>query len=363
MLVNGLLNYVTLALWGLIALYVMVSLFNNVPRLGLRRAIQRLFSRVFFIVLLAVTAIWAVTQSIVFIEPQEAAIVISLLSPEGYQDRPLHSGLHWIAPLLESVYRYPIAWQTYTMSAKPSEGQSFGNDAIVARTQDGQEVLIDCSIIYRIDVEQVIRVHIDWQERYVSDFIRPVIRSTVRNLASQYTVDEINSSKRTSLENDLNNLLSNALRDKGFVMDSFLLRNVSFTPEYAAAVERKQVAQQDVIQNQYQATQIVVIALAQSDAVRKKAAADADALQLLSDVLAKNPLLLTYRYIEKLAPNISVMLVPNNAPFILPFPTTQAMQTAPSPATGNTNTSLFATTTPYPAATAIPLAHPAVVNP
>jgi regulator of protease activity HflC (stomatin/prohibitin superfamily) len=262
-----------------------------------------------------------VARSLVFIEPQEAAIVISLIARDGYQDRPLRSGLHWIAPVVEDVRRYPIAWQTYTMSSNPTEGQNIGNDTVIARTQDGQQVMIDCSLIYRIDPEQVIRIHIDWQERYVEDFIRPIIRSTVRNLASQYTADEINSSRRNSLEADLNRLMQEALEDKGFVMDVFLLRNVSFTPEYAEAVERKQVAQQDVFQSQYQATQTVILANADAQAVRERAQADADALDLIADALNENPALLTYRYIERLAPNISVMLVPNDAPFILPLPT------------------------------------------
>lgn len=320
MLVTGFLHYLTLLLWAAVSVYVIVGLIDGVPKLGLFKAIRRLFSRVFFLMTLVIIAISVMAQSLVFIEPQEAAIVISLLSPDGYNDRPLRSGLHVIAPVVESVYRYPISWQTYTMSSHPSEGQNVGNDSVVARTQDGQEVLIDCSIIYRVDVEQVIRVHIDWQDRYVADFIRPMVRSTVRNLASQYTVDEINSSNRTNLETDLNNLLREALEDKGFVMDVFLLRNVSFTPEYASAVERKQVAQQDVIESQYKATQIVVRADADADAILIKAQAEADAFALLANILKDSPSLLTYRYIEKLAPNISVMLVPSDAPFILPLP-------------------------------------------
>ena len=36
--------------------------------------------------------------------------------------------------------------------------------------------------------------------------------------------------------------------------------------------------------------------------------------------MAANPQLLNYRYIEKLAPGIQVMLVPNDNPYILPLP-------------------------------------------
>lgn len=334
MLIENLLNMITLVLWVAIGVYAAIVLAHNVPRVGLPKALRRLFSRSFIPIILLVIAVSIVSRSLVFVEPQESAVVISLAAPEGYQDRPLRSGLHWIIPFIESVYRYPIAWQTYTMSSNPGEGQNVGNDSIIARTQDGQEVMIDCSIIYRIDADQVIRVHIDWQARYLDDFIRPIVRNMVRNLASQYTADEINSSRRISLEQDLNNLLQQELADKGFIMDAFLLRNVSFSPEYAAAIEEKQVAQQAVIQSEYQATQVIVIANADAEAIRRRAEANADALELVAAVLEGNPDLLTYNYIDKLSPNISVMLVPNNAPFILPLPTmlpTEAPLYTPTP--------------------------------
>jgi len=38
---------------------------------------------------------------------------------------------------------------------------------------------------------------------------------------------------------------------------------------------------------------------------------------LVSEALKKNPDLLTYRYIEKLAPNVQVMMLPSGAPFII----------------------------------------------
>lgn len=331
MLIANLLDTITLLLWIGVALYIVIVLVQSVPRVGLPKAIRRLFSRAFIPIILLVIGVTVFSRSLVFIEPQESAVVISLIAPEGYQDQPLRSGLHWIAPLVETVYRYPISWQTYTMSSNPSEGQNIGNDSIIARTQDGQEVMIDSSIIYRLDADQVIRIHIDWQNRYLEDFIRPTVRNMVRNLASQYTADEINSSRRINLETDLNELLQDELANKGFIMDAFLLRNVSFSPEYASAIEAKQVAQQAVIESQYQATQTVVIADAEAEAIRRLAEANADALAVIANELEGNPDLLVYRYIDRLAPNISVMLVPNDAPFLLPLPNPAVATSTPSP--------------------------------
>jgi hypothetical protein len=60
-------------------------------------------------------------------------------------------------------------------------------------------------------------------------------------------------------------------------------------------------------------------------------------LDLIAKALQNNPDLLTYTYINKLAPGIQVMLVPNNAPYLLPLPTMgppaqSATQVSPTPA-------------------------------
>ena len=47
---------------------------------------------------------------------------------------------------------------------------------------------------------------------------------------------------------------------------------------------------------------------------------EAEALRLIAEALSRNPELLTYRYIEKLAPSIRTMLVPADMPYVLPIP-------------------------------------------
>ena len=68
----------------------------------------------------------------------------------------------------------------------------------------------------------------------------------------------------------------------GLTLVDFVLRNITFSPEYASSVEQKQIAEQEAITN--------------------------------------NPELLTYQYITKLSPNISVMLLPNKSPFVFQIP-------------------------------------------
>lgn len=341
-MLDNLLNLLAIAAWVFFGLLLVVVALRGFQIGGMREAVRAAVTwRVFLAFLLALVLSFA-SVSLVFVEPQEVGVVVSLLSRNGYREQPLRSGLHWIVPLAERVVLYPISWQTYTMSTEPLEGKKIGNDAIAARTSDGQAVFIDSTVIYRIDSNQVIRVNIDWQNRYVDDFIRPLLRGVIRTEVSQFTADEVNSSKRKNLESNLEEAIRQALNDKGFILDRFLLRNIAFSPQYASAIEQKQVAEQEQTMREYQAEQMRKLAEGERDKMRieaqgkadaallegeaaakvivLKAQSDAEALRLINEQLKKNPNLIAYRYVDKLSPGIKVMLVPSNNPFLLTLP-------------------------------------------
>lgn len=298
---------------------------------GVKEAVRALTTWRVLIAFFVALALTLVSSGLIFIEPQRVGVVISLLNPNGYREQPIRSGLHWITPLAENVIQYPIFWQTYTMSSEPLEGDKVGDDSIAARTSDGQAVYLDSSVIFRIDPSQVNRIHIDFQDRYIEDYIRPILRGLIRTEVSQFTADEVNSSKRKDLEANLDDQLRAALDDKGFVLDRFLLRNIAFSTQYASAIEQKQVAEQERIMREYEAEQMRKLAEGTRDKTKIEAQgkaesilliaqAEADALQLLSKEIKENPNLLIYRYIDKLGPAIKALLLPSDNPLILPLP-------------------------------------------
>ncbi len=291
----------------------------------------------------------AVSAGLVFIRPEERGVVISAIHPNGFRPEPLEPGLHWIVPFAETVERYPISKQTYTMSIAAAEGQVQGDDSVAARTRDGQQVFIDSSVIYAIDPDKVIDVHIAWQHRYANDLVRPLARGIIRDEAAQFGVEEIVSEKRFELIENIRARLEQRLADNGLVLVEFVLRNITFTPEYAASVEQKQIAEQQALQAAFvveqkkqEAEQRRQIAQGEADAAviaaegRAKARlieaeAEAQALEMIAAALRNNPEVLTFEYIQKLAPSIQVMLVPTDNPFLLPLPTLEAPAPTPAP--------------------------------
>lgn len=288
---------------------------------------------------IAAVIVTTVSAGLVYIRPEERGVVLSALAPNGYREEPLQPGLKWIIPYFESVVRYPISRQTYTMSIAPLEGEIEGDDSIAARTSDGQELLLDASVMYAIDPAEVVNLHIEWQDRYTDGVIRPVTRGVIRDAVSQFGVAEVVSTKRFEMVKMMEEALSQKLTENGLILVDFVLRNISFSPEYAASVEQKQIAEQlaqqaafVVQQRRQEAEQARQVAQGQSDAavIRAEgsakarlieAEAEARALQLLADAVRDNPDLITYQYIAKLAPNIQAMLLPSNSPFLFPLPT------------------------------------------
>lgn len=341
-MLDNLLNVLTIIAWSLFGVFLVVYILRAFQHGGIQEAINALFTGRVIIPLFLALSLTLLSASLVFIEPQKVGVVISLMNRDGYREQPMRSGLHWIVPLAERVIEYPIYWQTYTMSTEPFEGSKTGNDTIAARSSDGQAVFLDSSIIFRVDPNEAIRVHIDFQERYIDDFVRPIMRGVIRTEVSQFTVDEINSSKRKNLEANLEELLREEFSLKGFVLDKFLLRNIAFSEQYATAIEQKQVAEQERTQREHEAEQVRKLAAgqrdkarieaegeadairltgqAEADVVLLKAEAEAEALKLINQILERNRDLMTFRYIDKLSPGIRVMLVPNDNPFLLPLP-------------------------------------------
>ena len=80
---------------------------------------------------------------LVFIDQFESGVVISPLSEGGVRSEPIGPGIHFVIPFIEYVDRFTTAKQEYTMSGSINEGAQQGNDAVEARTSDGQQVFVD----------------------------------------------------------------------------------------------------------------------------------------------------------------------------------------------------------------------------
>ena len=305
-------------------------------RAGRHQSAKGIGSTVVVVLIIAVV-LSALGSGLVYVESSERDVVRTARAGGVRQD-PLGAGLHWIVPVVEQVVTYSISNQTYTMSAVSGEGQITGDDSIRARTKDGQEVIIDASVIYQIDPNKVVPLHIVWQNRYEDEFVRPEARGIIRDAISQYGVEEVVSTKRVEIVNIITEEMARSLAENNLRLLDFVLRDIHFSEGYAQAVEQKQIAEQQaqqaaltVEQKKQEAEQARQVAQGQADAAviaakgaaesrLIQAGAEAEANELLAESLT--PELVQYQYVLKLAPGVQTIFIPSGNQFILPLPNT-----------------------------------------
>lgn len=180
------------------------------------------------IVLVVALVLSVLSQSIVFIEPTERGVVISALEDgDGIRPIPMMPGLNFKIPMLETVVTYPVSRQTYTMSIAHEEGDREGDDSVEARTSDGQVVKVDATEIFMIDPNRVIDVHIAWENTYRDGLIRTLTRGVIRSKVAQFTNEEVYSSKRQELTDQIRVELTEKLAQEGFILVEFVIHNIA----------------------------------------------------------------------------------------------------------------------------------------
>ncbi|HEY3477169.1 MAG TPA: SPFH domain-containing protein [Anaerolineales bacterium] len=315
-------------------------------RASRRQNVKGLSSAVIGLIVFAIV-LTIVGAGLVFIEPTETGVVVTILAEGGMRPEALRAGLHWIVPFVERVELYPISIQTFTMARTASEGETQGLITVEARTSDGQRIFVDSSVIYQIEPFSVTTIHKEWQHRYQDDLILPQARGIIRDAVSQYRVDEVLSSRRFDMTDEITRNLLKVMADNGLTLIDFVLRDITFTEEYAQSIEQKQIAEQQALQAAFvveskkqEAEQARQIAQGQADAavIEARGAAEARLLQaeaeaqaneLIAASLENNPELLQYQYILKLSPGVQTIFIPSGNQFILPLPTSPEASVTP----------------------------------
>ena len=244
-------------------------------------------------------------QPFVLVGAGERGVLFSRFS--GVSHAELGEGLHFIAPWAQSVTLYDVKSQTYTMSASSGEANTDAqnrNDALGALTRDGLPVSLELSIRFHPDPQQVWRLHQNVGPDYVAKILRPQIRSHIRMVVAQYPVTDVYGPRRVQMIDQMTAKLRQKFAENGVLLDEVLLRDVSFSPEFQAAIEQKQVAQEDVARMAFERDR--------ADKERRQkiieAEGQAQSIRLKASALAQNPDLTRYEYVQNLPANVKTVV-------------------------------------------------------
>src|SRR5262245_50967183 len=276
MSISGLLGIISLAGWVLViagaAIAITNAAQNRSGRPGILLALIGLVVGVLFFVF---------SSGVVEVGPHEVAVVFQRIGgdpkTQSLWAEPLGPGIHIVFPIVNEATVYSTEILNYTMSGKSNEGALEGNDAVEARTKDGQEVFVDATVLFNIDPTKVNVIHLRWQNRFQSEFVRATVRAAIREVISGYAAEDVYGEKRATIPIDVRTKIEPKFSENGLALNEMLIRNVTFSDVFVKAIEQKQVSQQEAEQAKLEADRKRTLAKGDADAAVTAAQGQADA--------------------------------------------------------------------------------------
>lgn len=205
-------------------------------------------------------------NSFIIINPGQAG-VISILGKA--RDGALLEGFHLKPPFISVIDVYDLTVQKFEVPGESS-------------TKDLQNLSARFAINFRIDSTQVVEVRRrqGTLENIVSKIIAPQTQEAFKIAAAKRTVEEA-ITKRSELKEDFDHALGDRLDKYGIIVLDTSVVDLTFSPEFARAVEEKQIAEQRAQRAVYIAREAEQEAQAEINRAKGKA----EAQRLLAETL------------------------------------------------------------------------------
>ncbi len=281
--------------WILAILFVIsgLGLVFGSAFLGRARAGSLVFGGILFMIG-AITLIATIVQ---FVPAGHSGVIYDPFAG-GVQTYELGEGLQLVPPWQE-VIMFSMRTQSYDM-------HTGGDDiAIPALTAEGLTVTVDLSILYHVERGSAPSIYQEIGQNYREIVLKPIVRSTVRDLVSKYEAGDLyTEEKRVLLQQKLLFDVGKKLEDKGIIIETALIRDIVLPAKIMDAIEDKLEAQQQAIMMEF------VIDKEDKEADRKiiEAGGIAQSNEIISNSLTDG--YLTWYWIQSLEEHESVIYVP-----------------------------------------------------
>lgn len=188
-----------------------------------------------------------------------------LMNFGAVQNGVLNPGLHFLIPVMQHVAKIDVRVQKYSVPE-------------TAASKDLQDVETTAAINWHIlpqDSEWVYQ-HLGREKAVEQNILAPDVSNAVKAITAKYNAEDL-IVHRDEVRAGIENMIKQNLLSYHIVVDSVNITNFSFSSQFSAAIERKQVAQQKALQATYelqratvQAKQKVVTATAEAKAMKLK---------------------------------------------------------------------------------------------
>jgi regulator of protease activity HflC (stomatin/prohibitin superfamily) len=218
------------------------------------------------------------------------------------EEEILQPGLHGVNPFTTTMITLPV--RTSNMEVR-----------LDLPSKEGLSVRADISILYRIDPTAAKKILTEVGENQERVYILSVFRSASADVCARFMAKDMHSGERALIEEKIRERMMELLGDRGFVIESVLMKSIALPGGLARAIEMRLEAEQDALRMKY------VLESEQQEAERKRieATGTRDAQKILSEGLT--PQILKLRAIEAfrdlaLSPNAKVIVTDGDGPLL-----------------------------------------------
>jgi regulator of protease activity HflC (stomatin/prohibitin superfamily) len=198
----------------------------------------------------------------------------------GVQPGTLYPGAHLLFPFAEGVALYDLRDHVFKTNAESDAATK--NEVLTVQTREGLTIGLAVSVRYRLDPQKLAYIHANLAQPVDSEIVAPVVSTAFRDLAPNYVVREVYSTKRDEFHTKSAKAITDRLGSDGIVVKEVLLRDVKLPVEYAKGLEGMLLKEQESERMEFETAiqeKQVRIAELQAEAVKaqqiKRSEADA----------------------------------------------------------------------------------------
>lgn len=154
------------------------------------------------------------------------------------QEDVIQEGLNTKAPFIEKIVKIDCRTQKIELESATA-------------TKDLQEVTFKIAVNFNINKQTANELYKTTGKNYVDIIVNPSILESIKAVTAQYKADEL-ITKRSEVSNKMQDTLKEKIETKGFNVVDFNIIDLDFSKEYNEAIEKKQVAEQQAKQAEYE---------------------------------------------------------------------------------------------------------------
>ncbi|MFN3756286.1 MAG: prohibitin family protein [Flavobacterium sp.] len=179
-----------------------------------------------------------IAKSTVTIGSGEAGVLYKTFDKGVVTDEPpLGEGFHFVAPW-NKVYIYEVRQQELS-------------EQMQVLSSNGLEIKLDATAWFHPQYEFTGKLHQEKGENYIERVIRPAIRSAARSVVGRYTPEQLYSTKRDAIQDEIFTETKKILSNQYIQLNEILVRDVTLPATIKTAIETKLKQEQESLEYEF----------------------------------------------------------------------------------------------------------------